>query len=77
MVESFTTTLPTRSSVAKRNARARSRVYTAAWSPRCDSFATASASSSPSTEISGTIGPNVSSRFTSVSRPTFATTVGW
>src|SRR5947209_146274 len=68
--DSFTFTTPHSSLSAQRNAVFMSDVYTDAHRPRAQLFATAMASSTSRTTITGAMGPKVSSRFASESRLT-------
>src|SRR6266550_5137289 len=68
--DSFTFTTPHSSLSAQRNAEFMFDVYTDAHRPKVQLLATAMASSTSRTTITGAMGPNVSSRLTSESRLT-------
>src|SRR5437016_12695773 len=74
--DSFTFTTPHSSLSAQRNAVFMSDVYTDAHRPRAQLFATAMASSTSRTTMTGAMGPKGSSRFASEGRLTWSTTAG-
>ena len=76
MIASFTAVPPARMRRAIASPFARSLVNTDDPSPYTESFASRTASSTSRTLITGSVGPNVSSRMHAMSWFTFTSTVG-